>query len=97
MKYKTNQTKPTEKKEKKSSKILLKPLLVLQYKTHRKRFSLLVSFAQIWQHCLGYHMDPPAPGKLLVAPPGRPGRMCHPTFWLLAVTRAARRSPGGQG
>lgn len=94
MKYKTNKTKTTEKE---SSKILLKPLLVLQYKIHRKRDSLLVSFAQIRQRCLGCHMGPPAPGKLLLAPPGCPGKMCHPTFWLLAVTRAARRSLGGQG
>lgn len=71
MKYKTNQTKATEKK---SSKVLLKPLLVLQYKIHRKRYSVLVSFAQIWQHCLGCHVDPPVLGELLVALPGRPGR-----------------------
>lgn len=92
-------TKPTKwnQLKKKSSKILLKPLVVLQYKIHRKRDSLLVGFAQIWQHCLGCHMDPPAPGKLLLAPPGCPGEMFHPTFWLLAVTQAARRSLGGQG
>lgn len=39
MKYKTNKTKPTEKE---SSKILLKPLFVLQYKIHREIISLPV-------------------------------------------------------